>query len=157
MRLIALTGFALAGVLSTFPGCFQGSADLYPVRGIVRFPDGKILRDGSVEFELTQRDPPITSTGTIGPDGSFMLGTFAADDGAPAGKHRVVVIADYEIGNGAERPGLIPEPQLNARYRDFSTSGLEFEVKPQVNNFVIQVEYATPAENEKAEQNEADR
>ncbi len=84
------------------------------MRGIVRFPDGKVLREGSVEFEIIGRKKPVTATGVIGPDGSFVLGTYEVDDGALVGKHRVVVIADYVIGNGAERPGLIPEPTLRS-------------------------------------------
>lgn len=142
------THFAsIATLLAAITGCFQSSSDLYPVSGIVRFPDGKILRDGTVEFELTGQEQPVTSTSTIGPDGSFVLGTFTADDGAPVGKHRVVVVADYVIGNGAERPGLIPPSPLHSKYRSFDTSKLVFEVKPQTNNFVIEVEYADSTED----------
>ena len=142
---ILSSSFALL-LLSVFPGCFQNAPDLYPVSGIVRFPDGKILRDGTVEFELSGQERPSTSTSTIGPDGSFVLGTFTADDGAPTGKHRIVVVADYVIGNGAERPGLIPQSPLHPKYRSFDTSKLTREVKPQTNNFVIEVDYA-PSES----------
>ncbi len=123
-------------------GCSSARRDTFPVRGIVRFPDGQLLRDGTVEFEIMGRETPITATGSIGPDGSFVLGTFEVDDGALAGEHRVVVIADYVIGNGAERPGLIPEAKLHPKYRSFRTSGLVLEVQPQSNNLVIEVEYA---------------
>lgn len=123
-------------------GCSDDANKTYPVRGIVRFPDGKVLRDGSIEFEIMGRDEPVTATGMIGPDGSFELGTFELDDGAFAGKHRVVVISDYVIGNGAERPGLIPESALDPRYRDYRRSGLVHEVKPQSNNIVVEVTYA---------------
>jgi hypothetical protein len=129
--------------IGTLGGCSDSGAKTYPVRGIVRFPDGKVLRDGSVEFEIVGRDPPVTATGSIGPDGSFVLGTYQADDGALVGKHRVVVIADYVIGNGPERPGLIPESMLHEKYRSFKTSGLVREVKPETNNIVIEVEYAS--------------
>ncbi len=71
---------------------------------------------------------------------------------ALAGKHRVVVIDDYVIGNGAERPGLIPEPTLHPRYREYRRSGLVFEVKPETNNFVIEVEYAQVADEDKQKQ-----
>jgi hypothetical protein len=129
-------------------GCSDSTPNTYPVRGIVRFPDGQLLREGSVEFEIIGRKPPVTATGSIGPDGSFALGTYEADDGALAGKHRVVVIADYVIGNGAERPGLIPPPTLHPKYRSYRTSDLVHEVKPETNNIVIEVEYAPASAEE---------
>jgi hypothetical protein len=113
---------------------------------MVRFPDGEVLRDGSVEFEIMDRETPVTARGMIGPDGTFVLGTFQLDDGALAGKHRVVVIADHVIGSGAERPGLIPEAKLHSRFRSFSTSKLVHEVKPESNSIVIDVEYASTDE-----------
>lgn len=134
--------FGLSLLVVCAPGCTSPEDRLYPVRGIVRFPDGKLLRDGSIEFEIMNREEPVTARGVIGPDGGFTLGTFAEDDGALAGKHRVVVFADYMIGSGAERPGLIPEQQLAAKYRDYGRSGLVYEIKPQSNDIVIEVEYA---------------
>jgi hypothetical protein len=150
MRFSALSTFYVVLMLATIcnVGCSDSERKTYPVRGIVRFPDGKVLREGSVEFEIIGRKDPITATGVIGPDGSFVLGTYELDDGALAGKHRVVVIADYVIGSGAERPGLIPESTLDPRYRDYRRSGLVHEVKPDTNNIVIEVEYAKVADGE---------
>ena len=128
-------------------GCTDSDRRTYPVTGIVRFPDGKVLRDGSVEFEIIGRDDPVTARASIGPDGSFALGTFELDDGALPGKHRVVVFADYMIGNGAERPGLIPEQQLHSKYRDYRRSELVYEVKPETNNIVVEVQYETANED----------
>jgi hypothetical protein len=128
-------------------GCSYPDRDTFPVSGIVRFPDGKLLRNGTIEFEIVGRERPVTARGSVGPDGSFVLGTFEEDDGALAGKHRVVVIADYVIGSGAERPGLIPESKLHPKYRSYQTSTLVHEVKPQTNNIVIDVEDA-PDESE---------
>ena len=127
-------------------GCSDPDVVTYPVRGIVRFTDGKLLREGTVEFETLRREKPITATGEIGPDGSFVLGTYESDDGAVVGKHRAVVIADYEIGTGYERPWLIPEAPLHPKYRDFRSSGLMFEVKPEDNDIIIEVEYAPAKE-----------
>ncbi|MGB7347938.1 MAG: hypothetical protein WBD20_27180 [Pirellulaceae bacterium] len=138
---IALLGFTL-----TITGCSGGSNNTYAVSGIVRFPDGKLLRDGTVEFELIGDENAATATGEIGPDGSFTLGTFTADDGALAGNHRVAVISDVEIGTGAERPGMIAKSQLDQKYRDFRTSDLEFTVKPGRNNFIVEVDYAPSEE-----------
>ena len=54
-------------------GCNNSEEKTYPVRGIVQFPDGKLLRKGSVEFEYLDRQPPHTATGEIQPDGSLHL------------------------------------------------------------------------------------
>jgi hypothetical protein len=123
-------------------GCSDGNPRTYPVRGEVRFPDGRPLTRGTVEFELLDQEKPITATGEISEDGTFVLGTFKLDDGAIAGRHRAAVIADHEIGTGAERPGTLPPTALDPRYRDFKTSGLEFTVEPGKNEIVIKVEYA---------------
>ncbi len=83
MRFSVLFTFHVILVLATIcnVGCSDSGRKTYPVRGIVRFPDGKVLREGSVEFEIVGRKPPVTATGVIGPDGSFVLGTYALDDG----------------------------------------------------------------------------
>ena len=122
-------------------GCSGGPNSTYPVRGLVRFTDGKLLREGTVEFELISDAESVTATGEIQPDGSFTLGTFDVNDGAIAGSHRAVVISDVEIGNGAERPGIIAKSKLHQKYRQFRTSGLKFEVKSGRNDIVIEVEY----------------
>ena len=131
---------AMACLLVTSVGCSDATEDVYPVSGLVRFPDGKVLRDGSVEFELIGRTPAVTATGVIGPDGVFTLGTFTANDGAFAGKHRVAVISNYSIGTGAERPGMIPEATLDARYRSFDTSGITMDVLAEQNQVIIDVD-----------------
>jgi len=123
-------------------GCSDSAPKLYEVRGLVRYTDGQLLRRGTVEFEIFGREKAITARSEIGPDGSFALGTYAMSDGALPGKHRVVVIADHDIGAGHERPWLIAPVQLHPKYRDYRTSGLEFEVKPEINQFIIEVEYA---------------
>ncbi len=132
----------VALLFAALPGCFNGNPRTHRVHGEVRFPDGSPLTKGTVEFELLDGEMPITATGEISEDGTFVLGTFALDDGAVAGRHRAVVIADHEIGTGAERPGRLPTATLHPRFRDFKTSGLEFTVEPGENKIVIPVDYA---------------
>ena len=132
-------------------GCGGKEHDTHPVRGLVRFPDGKLLRNGSVEFEISRPSQPVTARGKIRPDGTFVLGTYQLDDGAFAGKHRAIVIAEQDIGNGPERPGVIQGSPIDAKYRDFSKSGLEFEVKPGNNDIIIELEHPKskrPSEDE---------
>ena len=131
----------ISALMISVVGCGGKEHDTHPVRGLVRFPDGKLLRNGSVEFEIARPDQPVTARGKIRPDGTFVLGTYTLDDGAYAGIHRAVVIAEQDIGNGPERPGVIQGSPIDKKYRDFRKSGLEFEVKPGNNDIMIEVEY----------------
>jgi len=122
-------------------GC-SDQPQTYAVLGMVVYPDGKPVTSGTVEFELIVSRNRITAAGDIAPDGTFQLGTFESTDGALAGRHRVAVIADHEVGTEVERPELLPPKILNPRFSDFGTSGLEVEVGPRLNNILVQVDYA---------------
>lgn len=139
-----LGSVALLLVLS---GC-DSQPETYLVHGMVVYPDGKPLTEGTVEFEALDLKKPITASAEINEDGTFQLGTYEARDGAIAGKHRAAVIANYEIGTGVERPGLIPPPVLDPKFSDFKTSTLQFEVKPSSNNILVEVDYAPPPKKE---------
>jgi len=123
-------------------GCSNGNPKTYEVTGFVRFPDGRPLTSGTIEFQSMDHELQIGATSEIDENGEFELGTFEVDDGAIEGRHRVVVVSSHEIGTGAERPGLIEPSKLHPRFSDFNTSGLEYEVKPGKNEFTIPVEYA---------------
>lgn len=136
-----------AAILPLLSGC-DAQIETYLVHGMVVYPDGKPLTKGTVEFEVQGLKKAVTASGDINSDGTFQLGTYEVNDGAIAGTHRVAVIADYEIGTGIERPGLIPPPILNPKFSEFNTSGLEFEVKPSPNNIMVQVDYAPASTND---------
>lgn len=126
-------------------GCSNGNPKTYRVRGEVRFPDGMPLTKGTIEFESLDQETLLTARSEIAEDGTFKLGTFEVADGAVEGRHRVVVVANHEIGTGAERPDKLEPPKLHPRFADFKTSGLEFVVKPGKNEFTVSVEYAPGA------------
>jgi len=140
-------------ILALLAGC-SGQSNTYLVHGMVVYPDGKPLTRGTVEFEATYEGKQITASAEIAPDGTFQLGTYVPNDGAVAGLHRVAVIADFDIATGWERPGMIPPLTLHPRYRDFSTSGLEFDIKPQTNNILVEVDYAPREEADGASSEE---
>jgi hypothetical protein len=137
----------LSLLFAVLSGC-DSRPETFLVHGMVIYPDGKPLTEGTVEFETLHLKKPITATGEINEDGTFQIGTFEANDGAIAGTHRVAVIADFEIGTGVERPGLLPPPMLDPKFSDFRTSTLEFEIKPSPNNILVEVEYAPPPRKE---------
>ena len=144
MRIALILSLLMATTIASLVGCSDAERRFYPVRGIVRFPDGKVLREGSVEFEIIGEKKAVTATGKIKPDGSFVLGTYQMDDGALVGKHRVVVVSNNNSGSLHERPGLVQETVLHEKYRSYQASGLTQEVKAETNNFVIEVEYGIP-------------
>lgn len=143
----SLTSIMAIYLVTLVSGC-SDQPETYLVHGMVVYPDGQPVPRGTVEFETMNGKLPITASGEIAPDGTFQLGTFAVDDGAIAGTHRVAVIANYEIGTGIERPGLLPPPVLNPKFSEFSTSGLEYTIKPSMNNILLEVEHAPPPQAE---------
>ncbi|MDA0283960.1 MAG: hypothetical protein O3B13_15505 [Planctomycetota bacterium] len=140
------TPLAVFFALAVLTGC-SDRPQTYLVHGMVVYPDGKPLTKGTVEFEALDLKRPITASGEIAADGTFQLGTFEANDGAIAGSHRVAVIADPEIGTGAERPELLPPLVLDPRFSEFKTAGLEFTIKPGINNLLVEVDYAPPRQS----------
>jgi hypothetical protein len=119
-------------------GCGNG---LHPVRGKVTFDDGKPLARGIVVFESKEAERKVTARGEIQEDGTYELGTRQPGDGAPAGAYRVLIAPQEDIDAPA------PERQVtfDSRYRDFKTSGLEFEVKAGTNEFPIRLTRAARA------------
>jgi hypothetical protein len=122
---------ALAGAL----GC--ASPKTYPVRGRVVFPDGTPLPGGLVVFEPAPGGPPVGTQGAIQPDGTFRLGTYQEGDGAPAGRHRALVVPPWPSSPDERRPA---RPLIHPRFQSFDTSQLEHEVIRGPNEFQIVVE-----------------
>jgi hypothetical protein len=87
---------ALAGLLLLAASACSKPATLpplNPVHGKVVFEDGRPVSGGSVRFDPL-KEPTVTTTGVIGPDGTFVLKSFKVgvlSTGATAGPHRVVV------------------------------------------------------------------
>lgn len=122
-----LANLCRAMVLSFVVGCGGGPA-VYPVSGTVKFPDGRPLAQGWVEFRPFHAEPTHSARGQIASDGRFQLTTFTPNDGALPGKHRVLLVPPeptgaVEIGEGGAFPQVI-----DRRFRSFETSGLEFTV-----------------------------
>jgi hypothetical protein len=114
----------------------------YPVKGKVTFKDGSPLTKGWVEFEPVDAEDKVNASGEIQADGTFVLGTLKTDDGAVAGRHRVIVVVQPDVGTGPEDVTGARREIIAARFRSYDTSGLEFTVEPKPNEFPIEVEPA---------------
>jgi hypothetical protein len=106
---------AHAGILAAFAGCGPDNGlDLAKVSGTVTH-QGKPLTYGSIMFEPdTARGssgPP--AIGTINKDGSFVLSTEAAGDGAVVGAHRVAIIGLDPAGATPE--AALPDPEVDPK------------------------------------------
>jgi len=112
-------------------GCGGG---LQPVRGKVMLPDGKPAANSQVVFDGPIGGKTISARGDVQADGSFELSTLQPGDGVPLGKYRVQVNPPPVID--AEAAQRAP---FHSKFSDFSTSGLEFEVKAGSNDFSIQL------------------
>ena len=146
LSLPMLCRLALIVTIATVAAGCSDQRETYIVHGMVVYPDGKPLTKGTVEFEATDEERPITATSEIESDGTFQLGTFAPKDGAVPGRQRIAVITDAEIGTEAERPELLPPALVASRFSEFRTSGLETVVEPRMNNVLIEVDYYDPEE-----------
>jgi hypothetical protein len=121
-----------AVVLIALSGCGAG---MQPVRGTVKLPDGKPAAGSQVVFEGGPDGKKVSARGDVQGDGSFELSTYKPGDGVPPGRYKVQVNPPPMVN--AEAAYVSP---FNAKYSNFQTSGLEFEVKAgQRNEFPIQV------------------
>jgi hypothetical protein len=103
----------------------------HPVKGSV-YLDGVPAVNATVVFYLLGADPKKpTRAGDalVEPDGSFVMSTYAAGDGAPAGKYIVTVT----------RGKLSPSQEIPAKYARPATSPLRVEVKSGVNEFTLEL------------------
>ena len=118
-------------------GCADGKPQTAPVRGTITL-DRKPVISGFIVFEPAEGRP---AKGQIQPDGTFILGTFAETDGAILGHHRVAIVARKELpssqgGPTYKRYGRTLVPEV---YASVLTSGIEFDVLDDDNNFDIQL------------------
>ena len=97
-------------------------------------PDGKPAVNSQVVFDGPIGGKAISARGDVQPDGSFELSTAQPGDGVPPGKYRVQINPPPLVN--AESAQRLP---FNAKYTDFSTSQLEYEVKPGSNEFSIEL------------------
>ena len=122
-------------------GCSGGSG-IYPVEGQVVYADDNSPATGltgcAVEFQSidgTLDGKPASATGEIDGEGKFRLTTRKANDGAIAGKHKVLIATP-----GAEGEDPRSKRPLDKKYESYATSGLEETVKPGTNTITLKID-----------------
>jgi hypothetical protein len=126
MRIEIFVLFCLAAF-----GCGESQISTFPVSGTVLFEDGAPVRTGTVELESL--DHPLSATGTIREDGSFVLGTYSSNDGACAGKHRAIVV-QMVINDGTVNHTKDHGKPVDPIFASYNTSPLTATVEAQESN-----------------------
>ncbi len=126
MRISA--SFVLAIVLlSSCWGCGSNAAPYVgktvPVKGKVTYK-GKLLTQGQIVFEPDNSGRE--AHGSIQPDGTFELSTFAKGDEAVPGTHRIAVTS-----------GKVGKVVVPVKYKNTSSSKTEVEVAEGKSEYVV--------------------
>lgn len=128
-----MTRFALLLPLAAALGC--GGPTHYPVSGKVQFADGTPLAHGRVAVNYGHG---LGGVGWLKPDGTFVIGSNATDDGVPPGVHKVAIDNAVTPTPAGYDPKFVAKPLIHPKFNDPETSGLTFEV-PKEREWVITV------------------
>lgn len=129
-RRLVLTLFLVTPVLLC-PACGRNNG-LHTVRGQVLFENRPPEHALVVLHPLGRADgDAVRPRGEVGPDGTFVLSTYGARDGAPAGEYGVTVEWWQTSGSKKNPQGYDAPPvnRLPARYARVESSGLRVQVK----------------------------
>ena len=120
---------ALGGLLLVAGCSGSNRPSLAPVSGVVTWR-GDPVAGAEVMFMPTGGRP---ATGTTDADGRYRLSTFAKDDGALVGRHKVTITKRVPIN---DQPYAPERSEIPANYGTAATSGLEADVAaPGPNEF----------------------
>ena len=121
-------------------GCEQSGPVVYPVRGVVVYPNGSPFQGGSVEFEALEGEwKGHNARGAIQDDGSFILTTEKQGDGAVGGRQRAIIREPYPSRINTPDSKALPRRSIHTKYSNYHTSGLEFTIVEGENELRIEV------------------
>lgn len=136
----AIAAICLAVALMCSVGCNSDRLPTHPVEGSVQFEDGTNLMFGDIEFfSASQR---VNARGKIQRDGTFTVGTYAQNDGAVEGKHRIIILqvtGDYLTEKYADQIKHEHGELIHSAYFDYRTSELECTITPGTNRVELTV------------------
>ena len=100
---------------------------VYPASGVVKYR-GQPLSGAVVTLipEDTAFPNSVRPTAVTDDEGTFEVGTYSTDDGAPAGKYKVLVL-HYPVGGSAENPHAEPN-DLPTIYAKAETTTLKISI-----------------------------
>jgi len=110
--------------------------NVHPVRGTV-FLDGAPLAGAYVVLQARAGGKGGRGDARTEADGSFVLSTYQPGDGAVEGEYAVTVVLRQPFVDAAGRPG---PNQLPERYSKVETTPLRVEVKPGVNDLILEMQ-----------------
>lgn len=143
--------WSAAALLSLVAVCGCGGSsdqvEVFPVKGVVTFNGKPMIGGGSISFVPTGGQKGKSAAGTIEPDGTYTLGTYAEDDGSMTGDFRVVITQvtveeSPNVGDdgGVPSPGSITVVEEADRipliYADFANSPLTAKVEAKDDNVI---------------------
>lgn len=134
-RLVACGAVALL-LLSACSSKPEDKVTLYPVRGKVTF-DGKPTEGATLTLWALKSDVKLDQAPTayVKPDGTFVVGTTAAENGAPAGEYEVSILwFPPNARQITQSTGKMPELLLPKMYSDPKKSGLKITVREEPND-----------------------
>lgn len=104
-----LAGLAVIGLALVLPGCAKDAFPTAPVKGKVTY-QGQPVTGGTITLRPlggggTSVNLGKPASGDVQPDGTFVLGTKGAGDGAVIGKHEVRYSAPAVAASGDLKPG----------------------------------------------------
>lgn len=138
---------ALWGLITA--GCSDGKLKTYPVQGRVVFDDQSAPMFGDVEF--FNENHRINARGVINRDGTFTVSTFTDNDGAVAGKHKVIITQNTASPLTARIRQEIQHDHghlIALEYNDYRTSDLECEIFETRDNEIEFVVKKNPRQTE---------
>src|SRR5262245_35874294 len=115
--------------------CSSGQRKVYPVRGTV-LCDGKPAEGAEVALSALDASQPMKEVprGRVKADGSFAIGTYAPEDGAPAGEYKVLILwLPPDAGENFMKTGRYPN-KLPDEYGNPMTTPFKVQVKEGPND-----------------------
>jgi hypothetical protein len=138
----AFTFVVLLGMSASGCGGASDNVEVFPVKGKVNFNGKPMVGGGSISFVPTAKQQGKGAGGVINPDGSYVLGTYAEDDGSMIGDFRVVITqvvfdepentGDSDSGGMAQTEPITVVPEgdrIPPIYSDFAGSPLTAKVE----------------------------
>ncbi|MSR32021.1 MAG: hypothetical protein EXR99_10995 [Gemmataceae bacterium] len=131
----------IALMITALVGCGGGEPAIYPVKGTVKYSQGKAVTGGIIEF--TSQAPESkgkNSSGNIQPDGSFELETPGRGKGAYAGDALVILVnppSEFDPTKGDVKKQSVFIPN---RYSSYQSSSLKAKVEPKENSISLVID-----------------